>query len=192
MNFSGLIAPGILQLQRGIHSMISLGEAMESGAIGLLCSLSGTYLYSRRKGAEALDAERAADIRDKETKILEHQESIQRLNLALAKRPRTGPEQHYYEMAKLALARRGPEAVTILYHMRTHGPIEFTDWIVPHLPSGIVDRKAAERVLEMLKKDDIVNVSHTPDRTGTKSTWKIAGGDAMLAALDDLLFPSAQ
>lgn len=72
--------------------------------------------------------------------------------------------------------------------MRTHGGIEFTDWIVPHLPSDM-DRKAAECILELLRQDDIVNVTHNPDRGGMKSTWKIAGGDAMLAALDDLLYP---
>lgn len=35
--------------------MLSFFEAIESGAIGLGLSVAGTYLYSRRKGAESLD-----------------------------------------------------------------------------------------------------------------------------------------
>jgi hypothetical protein len=42
--------------------MLPLAEALESGAIGLLLSVSCTYLYSRRKGAEALDMERVTEI----------------------------------------------------------------------------------------------------------------------------------
>lgn len=111
VTFAGLLAPLLIQLQRGVHSMLSLGDAMESGAIGLFLSLSGTYLYSRRKGAEALDAERETEIRNRDTKIAEQEGKIQ----ALAKPPRTGAEQHYYEIAKLALARHGQEAMKILY-----------------------------------------------------------------------------
>ena len=67
VTWSGLVAPGILQVIRIVHSvltheeysMISIVEAIESGAIGLVLSTCGTYLYSRRKGAESLDAEQS-------------------------------------------------------------------------------------------------------------------------------------
>lgn len=36
--------------------MLSLIEILESGGVGLGLSILGTYLHSRRKGAEALDA----------------------------------------------------------------------------------------------------------------------------------------
>jgi hypothetical protein len=168
----------------GTSSVLNLELTVTTAAGALVVSLIGNYIIAMRRGAEALDAERVGEIRSKDTKILDREKEIR----ALAKPPRTGAEQHYYEIAKLALAKHGPEAMKILYHMRTHDGIEFTDWVLPHLPSGL-DRKAAERVLELLRQENIVNVNHSPDRGGTKSIWKIAGGSAMLAALDDLLYP---
>jgi hypothetical protein len=62
VTFSGLIAPVLRMLQRGIHSVLPIAEAVKIGAIGLTLSLLGTYLYSRRKGAETLDAARHTEL----------------------------------------------------------------------------------------------------------------------------------
>jgi hypothetical protein len=52
---SGIAAPIIPLTSRGFKSILSLADAIESGAFGAVASILLTYPHSRRKGAEALD-----------------------------------------------------------------------------------------------------------------------------------------
>lgn len=42
--------------------MLTIAEAVESGVLGVFLSVVGTYLFSRHKGAEALDADKTEQL----------------------------------------------------------------------------------------------------------------------------------
>lgn len=79
VTLSGLLAPVLALLGRGMHSLPSLFEVLESGAVGLVLSASGTYLYSRRKGAEALDSDWHRKVSERDAIIKELRCSQQNL-----------------------------------------------------------------------------------------------------------------
>jgi hypothetical protein len=97
--------------------MLTFAEAMEGGAVGLVLSLSGTYLYSRKQGAENLDAELQGKLNQADSTIESQNSIIQDLRKPL----RSPGGQQRYEEAVESLGRLGRNAVTVLRHLNKHG-----------------------------------------------------------------------
>ena len=76
---SGLAAPIIPQVIRGVHSVLSLAELLESAGAGVTLSIIGTYLHSRRRGAESLDAALQNQVREHDAIILDNHKIIDAL-----------------------------------------------------------------------------------------------------------------
>lgn len=182
VTLSGLLAPGIIQAQRGIHSVISLAEAMESGALGLLLSLSGTYLYSWWKGAEALDAERGGQAKQHLEIINSQKQQIE----ALSNKPkRTPAEEHHFAQAKAALQRIGPDGIEVLRHLHRAGSMTFGN-MAPPLPPGMT-RDGVQQILNLCwQQHGLVTREESRHGLHIDYVYKIAQG--MQKALDELLF----
>jgi hypothetical protein len=205
---AGLAPPAVIQAYKAIpwstRSMVSVAEAVGSGAIGLTASLVGTYLRSRRKGAEALDTKLALEIADERAlkmealgklaeQAREHARTIEdrdRHVMAIAKeleearRPkRTPAEEQRYRSAKAALERLGKDGATVLRHLLTHGKIEFGFYSSP-LPDGM-NAETTGAILSQCVREHLVTKQHItgPD---AKMVYTIAPG--MMAALEDLLY----
>lgn len=174
--------------------MLSLAEAVESGALGLFLSLTGTYLYSRRKGAEALDAERRSQVGEAIDQVRQHADTIESQNqriavlssdLTEAKRPkRTAAEEHHFAIAKDAITRIGPAGVEVLRHLYRVGQMRF-GIMDPGLPMGI-SRDATLNVLISCQHLGLVTREESRQGLNTSYIYKIAPG--MEKALDELLF----
>lgn len=197
-----------MQAKRGFHSVLSLAEAIESGAIGLALSLSGTYLFSRRKGAEALDldwqcrTDRAqADcnqaMADLTKKLGEHSTTIENqgkhiASLATAleqerKPKRTAAEEHRRAAAKTALERVGEHGESVLRHLMTHGVLSF-GFYGPNPPSGITGEQFRS-ILNFCSEENLVTREYAAGAEG-KISYTIA--PAMRAVLEELLYPPAE
>ena len=201
VTFSGIIAPAVLQLQKGIHSMLSLAEAMESGAIGLILSLSGTYLYSRRQGAENLDAELQEGLKQADSTIESQNSIIQDLRKPL----RSPGGQQRYEEAVESLGRLDRNAIAVLRHLNKHGLLTLVAPSVgSHGPPGSESPLPINfsptqtfECLESCARESLVTRSQrtlhlTPNHPYPVIylDYKIAEG--MKEALDELLYVSDQ
>ena len=178
--FGGLLAPLLVQLQKGVHSMLSLAEAVESGAFGLIVSLTGTYLFSRRKGAEALDAQLHEEL-DKVNRAAE-----------LGKHSRTNAEQYRYDKAKAAVTEIQEQGVLMLQHLQTHGPIKFNG-LIPPLPHGM-GKSDAIAILQKCVTLDLVTSETTSRPSGgtapiVETVFRISPG--MQSILDEVLYPAS-
>jgi len=160
--------------------MLSFGEAIESGAIGLGLSLAGTYLYSRRKGAEALDIQLQEDLDKARQSITE---------LSKPKPTRTNAEQYRYDEAKAAIVRIEEPGVRMLIHLQKHGALKFNGF-TPPLPTGF-GKQSAISALEHCVKLGLVTPETTSRPSGgvqpiVETTYRIAPG--MQGVLDELLY----
>jgi hypothetical protein len=152
--------------------MLSLTEAVGSGAIGLTCSFVATYLHSRRKGAESLDSELRSELACANTEVEKLAAQFQLLQESPAERQ----ARFEFDAAKAVIDRHGADCITILRHIIRRGTTTPST-----LPSNMDDR-AVFGLLEALTEDGILN----RDDTGTAATWRIAPG--MLSALQKLLY----
>ena len=121
VTFFGLLGTAVPQLQRGTHSV---AEAMKGGAIGLFLSVLGTYLYSRRKGAEALDAEHLQRIPELEKTIIELRAQVE------AAKRNPGAERLYQE-TKLHVEKLGDDGRKVLKCLLLHDTLAFGSYNPP-------------------------------------------------------------
>ncbi len=186
VTLSGLTAPLLLQFQRGVHTMLSLFKAVESGILGLSISLIGTYLYSRRKGAESLDTgwqieiARQEEISKQQTEqIAAGTEQVKRLGAEiddLKKPKRNAFEEKTYQHYKTILARYGEYERGVLSTLKIHGKmIEKTAYRLHPLPVGLSPERAAN-VLVRLVEDQIVTRDHQQNIGDQILTWRISPG----------------
>jgi hypothetical protein len=165
-------------------AQLYFGFGTVNQTLAVLGTLFGSYLllwmleYSWNlfvRAPAALDGERNKEIRALREEVR-----------TLSDKPKRSPaDEHHYGIAKAVLEKHGLEAIKILSHIKTHGEITFSDWFDARLPDGM-DERAAKGLLEKLKLDHIVDGEPEPDRTGTKTVWRITPG--MNKALDELLY----
>jgi hypothetical protein len=162
--------------------VISLADAIESGFVGLSLSLLGTYLYSRRKGAESLDA-------TLHSKIDGCEKTISEQNRLLSK-PDTAEEYHR-RTARGHFANLSDDAKAVLRLLWTRGAVKIRldDHGMPlpgeyetYLPG--IPRARAE--LGNLSEHGFVVYRRDRDFTGPFIDWEIAGG--YRSSLGDILF----
>lgn len=186
--------------------MLSIGEALESGAIGLVLSVVGTYLHSRRKGAEAIDAERRTQT---EKAITERDAAIEQVKrhadtitgykgqivsltnqLNEAKKPkRTHAEEHHHAEAKATLQKIGPAGAEILRHLFRVGSLAFGN-IPPPLPTGMRPDSAQQMLARLSNEHHLVRYDMKHSGATISYVYEIAPG--MRNALEALLFPAGE
>jgi hypothetical protein len=168
--------------------MISAFEALESGAVGLTLSLVGTYLYSRRKGAESLDAEWQGRVRQEEQQTAAERETLRRLTAEIADRnrpKRTDSEERDYQVIKSIIEKCSDDEKDVLRHLKRHGKmIENHMSGFSTVPTGFTHDRAAT-VLSKLTAQDITTVETRQVPSGWERVWQIAPG--AVSALDELL-----
>jgi hypothetical protein len=106
--------------------MLSPAEFLESAAIGILLSILGTYLLSRRKGAEVLDTERARDL----AKISAELEETATQNIALrAAASRKDPVDEFKEQEVRGWLESFPaEEIKVIRWLLHHGESDDDDF----------------------------------------------------------------
>ena len=182
------LAPIVAQTAfHGARSVVNIGETLVNGMVGFVLAVCGTYLIAIWKGARTLDEKRQSDITLRDGRIAEQAHTIENLNKALVKPPRTQAEEGRLEMVKAAL-QRGEGARNILLYLRNCGKIIFSDIHVPDLPEGM-KREDAQRILDDLKKDNVVTEEITPEGVSHRSTWRLC--PALASELDELLHPES-
>jgi hypothetical protein len=175
----GIGAALVVQVLRGFRNMLSLAEILESGGVGLGLSAIGTYLHSRRKGAESLDNGRHEQI-----SVLAEQVKH------LTPPKRTASEERKYAQAKAALEELGQQGITVLRHLENHRSLKFNG-IIPPLPKGMSarDTKAILDICADPDKDLVTRTLSSRPSGGVapilEYTYTIAAG--MTTVLEELL-----
>jgi hypothetical protein len=170
--------------------MLTAIQALGSGVSGLSISLVGTYLHSRRKGAEAIDAIFRQELATRSAELTRQKEIIEgqaRTIEALQKPVRSPAEAHRYAAARSSLDEIGPDSVTVLRHLRTHCTLKFSN-VDPPAPQGMNSRDA-RAILNLCVAKGLATVSASQHPGGYYYTYSIP--EAMHAVLDELLYPPA-
>jgi hypothetical protein len=121
VTISGLSAPVVVWALRGGGRMLSFVEVIESGTVGLSLSLIGTYLYSRRKGAENLDAGLHQEIESHRSSAVGLQERVN----SLIERSKIDPiEEHKQQQVRSWLAVLQPQQQDFFGWLLSHGEVD--------------------------------------------------------------------
>jgi hypothetical protein len=153
--------------------MISLIEAVESGVATFAFSLMLTYLYSRRRGAEILDAAWQIDSAKKRQEISEQRNTIESLT---TKPKRTAAEEHHYASAKDSLDKLGPECVIALRHLDISGSLLYGR-MDPPAPKGMIARDV-RAFLNLCVDEQLVTKETINTPSGLEFNYKSRSRDA--------------
>jgi hypothetical protein len=175
--------------------MLSLFEAVESGAVGLSLSVIGTYLYSRRKGAESLDTEWQEQIaregektKQQEERIASGAEQVKRLTAEIdnLNKPRRTPfQEKEYQRIDGLIGKHDEDCRAVLRHLMRHGKMgKYQGGAIENLPDGL-DRKRAEFALRKLLENHVVTQETIPRGNMQWQQWTIAPG--VNSILEELL-----
>ncbi len=174
---SGLASLLIMQMQKGHHSLISLGEAVVGCAVGLALSVIGTYLYSRKKAAEGIDGqwcEENAHFREALSAAIKKAAQLTDEINALRK-PKIEPKQKWiFEKLKPLMVAYDDEYRVMLKQL--HVAEEMTHSSNRHLfplPEGVSHRRALQ-ILHDLYKDHLACMTESQTDYGWRITWKIS------------------
>jgi len=174
---SGLLPPLVMLLLRHLYSMLSFSEVIESGLVGVVVTVAGTYLHSRRKGAEALDAQwgqksgqQEAELAGKRLQIKSLQAEVNELKI-----PKRTPRQvKDYEEVSAILKDADVKEITILDHLRKVEKMSKSDQSgLGPLPSNF-DRQQAEYALIGLVGKRLVVCDHLDLSGRWEVRWRIA------------------
>jgi hypothetical protein len=195
---SGLAFAVVPQIHRGFHSRLSLAELLQGAGGGVLVSILATYLHSRRKGAEALDASFDQALEQANKTI----ESRDRALQDLQKKRRTPAEEHNYQLARRALEELGSDATAVLRHLRNHESLTATSPTIQFGPPSYdiqpamqsMNTKTVVAMLDACAARDLVTRTPFTRSSGgvvpiTGSTYQIASG--MRSAIEELLYQDA-
>jgi hypothetical protein len=179
VTFSGLAAPLLLQVERGTHSLLSLSEVVQTGAVGFSLSLIGTYLYSRHKGAESLDAQRQEQFKQTEEALTAEKQITKRLAEEveeLRKPKRTAFQEEEYARIKTLIESYDEHHLLVLRHLLRHGAISqhHSGGIGPHPPGLALE--LAVSILNDLASDALVTKQTDYITGGWVVNWQIASG----------------
>jgi len=165
--------------------MLSPAEFIGSGATGLSLSVLGTYLLSRRKGAETLDAAQRLEAVKAQEKIEEQQRA---LDEALRKPKRTRAEEHHYSAARASLEKLPTECAEVLRHLRLHENLTYGR-MNPSCPSGMSFTNH-RGFLDLCAEEHLVDKKARNTPGGIEWDYRIAPG--MQATLDELLYSTGE
>ncbi|HEY4086987.1 MAG TPA: hypothetical protein VGM43_13660 [Bryobacteraceae bacterium] len=169
--------------------MLSVGDALESAGIGISLSVFGTYLYSRRKGAEALDEARAVEelrLRQEiaETKIRADTEASN-LRSALATATSDRAKDHHYQQVKPLIHNLSPNGMIVLRHLWAHSPLETN--MGGNVEAPGLNARDTRTVLDgELRPLPFVKFKERQEASRVRYSWEIA--DGYRDALKELLF----
>ena len=175
--------------------MLSLFEAVESGAVGLSLSVIGTYLYSRRKGAESLDTEWQEQIaregertKQQEERIAAGAEQVKRLTAEIdnLNKPRCTPfQEKEYQRIGGVVGDCDEDCIAVLRHLMRHGKMgKYQGGAIENLPDRL-DSKRAEIALKKLSENQVVTPGTITQGNMRWQQWTIAPG--VNSALEELL-----
>ena len=151
-------------------------------------SMLGTYLYSRRKGAESLDLDWQKEVKDKDEIIITERENSKRLNSEveeLKKPKRTQFQENEYQRIKYLLGNDDEDCLAVLRHLMRHGKMsKYQGGAIDNLPNGL-DQRRAQNALNKLVENHLVTPAFTSEGNMRRHEWTIAPG--VKWALEELL-----
>ncbi len=112
--------------------MFSVAEILEGATGGLLVSIIGTYLHSRRKGAEVLDAALQKDIAQRDGVIVDRDKIVSALRDAQ-------PQRHKQQRVREWLNQMSARERTFIEWLLDHSEIE-ESLLAKNSPPGDIGR----------------------------------------------------
>jgi len=178
-------------LQWWLFSLRNLTDTQKvcASLIGAAAIVAVTeFLWQLIRVPAKLSKEQHQEIAAKNLEIARAGETVKNLQNRLAMPARSPADQYHYDLAKAALEKHGPDAKTILVHLKAHGEIVLCPSIVPQLPAGM-NRSDAERLLRGLQSDGLLNEKIVQHPVFPESVWTIAR--VMEGPLDELLYANS-